>query len=391
ASLDYDDPVQIMKENARPRASNSSTTGRYTLEEAMTDKPNFNLVLDNPNRKWTSGVEPPPHAKPDYVPFVPGTFPIVRLSLRALFANVDTETIKAVVAHPDQYIAVRFLNGGSAFFARNPDIAEQVTKWLVSCNFDCEPFVARAEPRGPIDPKREFQPPNLAIISCASDSLRSWLIKGQTFIINKVLAFHALKFDLDYISFVTTRFTMGIKLTGPTHLQYALATIKAALYPDPEFRRITLELTQNLTGRKEDDRIRHALSSFYLELVDADLGGNPAPYYLLTAKPLTTDHEKHDKWLETINRRYQLPTFAAFLKPFPSRGTAAACSLCNSDLHHVKTCTLPTMERYNGPGAVTAADEATQDALNCTAVRRMIQENPKGTAVPKGKGKPGRK
>jgi hypothetical protein len=118
----------------------------------------------------------------------------------------------------------------------NPRVVANLTNFIQTLGIDDEVNVAQGAHSH--QPKGDYDPPWIFILSDASAKLRSFLLWQQTFVVPN-LAFNVVPFDPLLRSWVIMNLSGDIVTKDPKIVCKALGAIKSTLWKSESFRHIT--------------------------------------------------------------------------------------------------------------------------------------------------------
>ncbi|KAF8178317.1 hypothetical protein K438DRAFT_1977953 [Mycena galopus ATCC 62051] len=290
--------------NFQPHAMNATP---YTFPDPESTYRLPTMVGENPHLKETQEDPAPailPNADNIRVPFTLKIFPRIVLTLAQLTKNMAEGQVADIVANPSNFIALIPHGAGKKFFDEHPHANREAKEFIESLRTDemSVEGIDVALPKAKHKAKRDSDGPYPMILTGANAALAEFLTWHQTFSVNARLTFHALKFDHTVVSWVVMTIAGDAVRDGPETKVKVLGAIKKRCWGDGRFGTITAGLQSEAgVAGSFSHRIVSATDTFDLTYIHSDNAqGDAAPIFLLTAKPLTSDPEKHKRWLQAI-------------------------------------------------------------------------------------------
>lgn len=197
--------------------------------------------------------------------------------------------------------------------------------------------------------KRDFEPPWVFILSGFSPELRDFLLGVGVFAFvagETNHTFTVLKVQENVRSWHVAYLTGDGVTSNPQMMEEGLTAIKAKLKDNDKVRTSVQEcyagrVNPNLTTT--NDKVLDALSTLSITFTT----NNSAKFWHLTAKPITDDHTKHERWEQALRdtKNYVLrKIFAVDISWGFER-----CDFCKNESHPESACPFPRVQGWKGP------------------------------------------
>jgi hypothetical protein len=228
-----------------------------------------------------------------------------------MFLNVADTQHQEVLANPNNYLVIVPHHGGAKLFSDTIGFTSTLKSFIETIDVRLRIEDPRAIKDIMVIPPIPLRTPskksiytslNIAFIRNTSPNLRDFMLYQQTFAVNPSLVFSVVPIIPDFRSWVVmTIQSTSIRQDEDVILTH-LVEIKAHLATDPGFQEIVDHIYQKKDeGGSTNERILDAMSTFditYFPLHDDQ--GRLDPVYVLSAKPIATDDEDHEKWIQAI-------------------------------------------------------------------------------------------
>jgi hypothetical protein len=255
-----------------------------------------------------SQPDPAPAVVPDVdkltVPFTFAIYPRSVIPFGALLNNLSEAQTSEIKGNPAGFLAIVPHGAGRLFCQEHKHANRDALAFI-------KMFAAAGLNVGDIDialpilrhkPKSDFDGPWPMIMTGASEELAKFLTWHQTFMVNRKLSFHALRFDPDLDSWVIMTISGDAVCEGDDAKHAAMGVIKKKLWHYPRFRALCNDImtAEGVTGTI-DQRVVRTTDTFDLTLIHTDnQHGVSTPLYQLTAKPITRVAKLHREWVDLI-------------------------------------------------------------------------------------------
>lgn len=320
------------------------------------------LRMLNPHEHTTKSTSLPtaPHA--GHIPFTDAIMRHPVIPHYRLTGNIHPSVIAAIASNPPDLftLAVVPYGGGKHFQKQHPNFPREVEKFLTSFTFPCEEGLIEETPRhiqvhaprekgqaslGSYTEHREFSQPWIYILELNDKSLKDFLLHHEIFAVRPDLTFMVYAFDHHEDTWALMNIKGPMVKDDSTYANVVLQTIKSTIRADP----VSATCAQDSLSRHHlqgtcADRITFILDSMQLYYVDTtDKNGEPDPYYVLTAQPISTEEDLQRRWSQRLrllvyHGRYD------YLKISDTK----RCNWCKSDLHIGYLCPLPQTSGWLG-------------------------------------------
>ncbi|KAF4584711.1 hypothetical protein EYR38_001942 [Pleurotus pulmonarius] len=312
-------------------------------------------ALDNPH--WeTSHMTPEVTAPPAAGrPHTVAVWPKVVLSSEDLTRNINPTVLHNILEHPYNYLALIPYGSGYRHRQDHPDLAKDVQEFLQSfAPTGCDDMaVVPADPANATW-RNNFDQPWTLILVDISPEFRAWLLRESTF------AFLSTK-GTKY-SFTVRSFAINVRSWHITHLVgygvsdkiprmgRILERIIEDLSADSNLRALVDEcFAGNMSPAPDtiDDKMVVALSTFSLQYSQVKVGKKDVEILTLMGKPITTDKDKHRKWLDAIRRSRTF--YIDGVRNLVAENVFNRCDFCKSETHPESSCPFPNVPDWKGP------------------------------------------
>ncbi|KAJ3511621.1 hypothetical protein NLJ89_g3991 [Agrocybe chaxingu] len=333
---------QRLEEGVEPDVEMGDDTFRFpSARDEYFKAPTF--AYENPHLDMTQrGDKPGPKQLPvaTATPFTSGLFPRAVIPFDDLLANLDMALQTQIKENPENFLAVVPFGAGNKFFKANPDVNKRVRDFVATLGYNNNGLsVHKAEPQDKPSDKRDFEKPWAMILRANDPDLCSYLVWQQTFAIDRTLAFNIVPFDKNLKPWVIANYCGDAVANNADERRTALVAIKQKLWTDANFRKIAdrLMAQQGISGNL-NKRVYMATSSFDLTFIDTNnAGGDLAPIWQLTGKPLTNDKDDHREYLAAIRN----VTVYVNMNKLKLDKRVVQCVGCKAPTHPGHKCSFP--------------------------------------------------
>ncbi|KAF8236738.1 hypothetical protein L208DRAFT_1523895, partial [Tricholoma matsutake] len=212
-------------------------------------------------------------------------------------------------SNPNAFLALVPYGGGKQLLEENPSLANDIKHFIRSFGYANSENIWVAVLRAKCPPSNNFRKHHTLLLTHPPEELATYLIYQQTFAFKtskeggqKKIAFHALPFDKSVQTWIITDISRNYVTTDSNAKMSALATIKAVLSHDCNFRNVVNKCygetasPLDLNGRVED-----ALHSFHLMMAALpQQGKEDHTVWQLMEKPISSNHNHQDEWVSII-------------------------------------------------------------------------------------------